>query len=760
MFLVYRRVTLFLLISILVSGIFTNAAYAQDSTPSLSTTAVNYKSSRKNILVLISSHKTDTWSDSISGGVEQEIAASSQTIGIWAEYMDANRFTTSSSKGILASLYHRKFVGLTFDVIVTIGESAVKFALAHHHDLFQGRPIVFSGLNESQAEEALAAGAITGVSEKFSYRKTLDAAFQLLPNTRKIIFISPDLKNRQAADSLIPDYRPEIELEIWHDAELADILQRAAKVSPDSILLHLADPGRSPQYSKPRDRFMAALTAISPAPVFSVWDVAIGNGILGGYLTPGHEQGVIAGQFALALMQGKSLLGVTPVDVKAKHLTVDREVLKQFAIETSRLPGDVQFFPKDPEPLRWLRQYFKQIALVFFFFAAMAGILLYLLFSRQKAQAARAESEARFRAVFEHMPMSMTLRDLKGRFLLVNSTFANRYNVDPQSLRGQTGVQILGEELETVLSEQNREVLQRDCAVEREHTLNSLESGEEVTVLAVKFPVRDVLGKIVAIGTCLLDTSERYRAMEALVKSELRFQSLYDNAPDIYFTLGRSAKIDAVNKYGAHYLGYDKIDLEGASFLDLIHPNDHIEVNDYLARLKQGLNPNIDSNIEFRLVRNDSTYIWVNMRVHVVNDVLDKDPALWAICRDISAAHKLSEELSYQASHDSLTGLVNRREFEQRLMRCVEFLQDSQAQHVLCYLDLDQFKVINDTSGHLAGDELLRQLGKVFKRRLRTRDVVARIGGDEFAILMEHCPIQQASIIAEQIRSRCGGASI
>jgi len=108
-------------------------------------------------------------------------------------------------------------------------------------------------------------------------------------------------------------------------------------------------------------------------------------------------------------------------------------------------------------------------------------------------------------------------------------------------------------------------------------------------------------------------------------------------------------------------------------------------------------------------------------------------------------------ELAYQANHDTLTGLVNRRGFERHMSSALESSQLDHAEHVLCYLDLDQFKVINDTCGHIAGDELLRQVGAVLAGGIRRHDVLARLGGDEFGILMEHCDLENASKIAESL---------
>ncbi len=109
------------------------------------------------------------------------------------------------------------------------------------------------------------------------------------------------------------------------------------------------------------------------------------------------------------------------------------------------------------------------------------------------------------------------------------------------------------------------------------------------------------------------------------------------------------------------------------------------------------------------------------------------------------------QSLAYQASHDPLTGLINRAEFERRLTRVLASAHEEQSEHVLCFLDLDHFKSVNDTCGHAAGDELLRALSTLFKSKLRQRDTLARLGGDEFALLLEHTMLDQAWGIANEL---------
>ena len=124
------------------------------------------------------------------------------------------------------------------------------------------------------------------------------------------------------------------------------------------------------------------------------------------------------------------------------------------------------------------------------------------------------------------------------------------------------------------------------------------------------------------------------------------------------------------------------------------------------------------------------------------------------VFRDVTQATILARQLAWQASHDPLTELYNRREFEMRLVRAVHSAHNNDEQHVLCYLDLDQFKIVNDTCGHVAGDALLQHISSLLPTQLRKTDTLARLGGDEFGVLLYSCPIEQAVQLANLLRQR------
>lgn len=156
------------------------------------------------------------------------------------------------------------------------------------------------------------------------------------------------------------------------------------------------------------------------------------------------------------------------------------------------------------------------------------------------------------------------------------------------------------------------------------------------------------------------------------------------------------------------------------------------------------------------LVRRDGHVILVDGAVAEVHDQV-RDPVGYIVTfRNVTAATRMARELSYHANHDALTGLLNRRVLEARLERAVASAAELDCRHALLFFDLDRFKAINDGGGHVAGDEMLRQLAVLLRRQLREHDTLARMGGDEFAVLLENCTEARANTVAEKIRTTIG----
>jgi diguanylate cyclase (GGDEF)-like protein/PAS domain S-box-containing protein len=156
------------------------------------------------------------------------------------------------------------------------------------------------------------------------------------------------------------------------------------------------------------------------------------------------------------------------------------------------------------------------------------------------------------------------------------------------------------------------------------------------------------------------------------------------------------------------------------------------------------------------LTHADGWTVAVDLTVTPIRDRQGATSGVVLVMRDVSSEREHAAQLSYQASHDPLTGLINRREFERRLVHARHTAQASDSSFAVLYVDLDQFKVINDTCSHAAGDELLRQVASLFGSVVRPSDAVARLGGDEFVLLLEGCDEAEALVVAERLRTAIG----
>jgi len=238
------------------------------------------------------------------------------------------------------------------------------------------------------------------------------------------------------------------------------------------------------------------------------------------------------------------------------------------------------------------------------------------------------------------------------------------------------------------------------------------------------------------------DVTERYRTIKALRESEEQFKSIFEYAPVGICLIDIEGNILKANQTICNVLGFSLEELVSKNFMSFSHPDEVEFCAEKFKKLISGEEKYCCMEKRYR--QKDGHYLWGNLNASTIKDENDKLSCLVIQLEDISEARELTEQLSYQASHDSLTNLMNRREFENRLKRILDSDDLGNKEHALCYLDLDQFKIVNDTCGHTAGDEMLRQLSIILKKQLRTRDTIARLGGDEFGILMEHCSIDNA----------------
>ncbi len=248
---------------------------------------------------------------------------------------------------------------------------------------------------------------------------------------------------------------------------------------------------------------------------------------------------------------------------------------------------------------------------------------------------------------------------------------------------------------------------------------------------------------------------ERAHASEhALFHEKQRAEVTLNSIAEGVITTDQGGKIRFMNPVAEELSGWTQQEATGLPVDDIIHLMDERSGESIPCAIINCLRNNqVERNLQGRmLVRKDGKEIAVDESAAPMHDAAGETVGAVLVFDDVRQTRALTRQLSHQATHDALTGLLNRCEFEQRIQQALDNTHSDSSHYALCYIDLDQFKIVNDTCGHTAGDELLRELGTLLQKKLRDSDTVARLGGDEFGILLQGCTMADAEKLASEIR--------
>ena len=280
------------------------------------------------------------------------------------------------------------------------------------------------------------------------------------------------------------------------------------------------------------------------------------------------------------------------------------------------------------------------------------------------------------------------------------------------------------------------------------------QSGEWRWMQSRAKAVTDPNGRLLRLLGVEVDITERRLYEEALFREKESAQITLQSIGDGVITTDADCNVEYVNPVAEDLTGWKVDDASGRS-IDEIFRAFHEETCEPLEnplavsirrdRAIKSVRPTL-------LIRRDGNELYIESTASPIRDGKGSVTGGVLVFHDVSESRELNRRLSYHASHDILTGLVNRREFENRLERALKSAKARETSYALLYLDLDQFKIVNDSCGHSAGDALLGQLGALLKSKIRWRDTLARLGGDEFGVLLESCSLEEAMQTAESLR--------
>jgi diguanylate cyclase (GGDEF)-like protein/PAS domain S-box-containing protein len=378
----------------------------------------------------------------------------------------------------------------------------------------------------------------------------------------------------------------------------------------------------------------------------------------------------------------------------------------------------------------------------------LAGIAI----TRKRAERALQLSEKRFRRLFEKVLDGVYQVSNEGQFISVNPSLVQMLGYDSagelMALRSVSQLYVDPEERDLMLA-----------ALEREGNLRNAElrlqrkDGREIVVLENARTLLDDNGNVIGHEGTLSDITERKRAELEVHAQRERAQVTLNSIADGVIATDNEGRLDYLNPVAETLTGWPLEAARGRPVSEIItlrhETHGHTLENPAMICLREGKVTEMGQHSV--LVSRDGREIPIQDSAAPIRDTAGKLTGAVLVVHDVSKERQLRRQLAHHAAHDSLTGLINRREFELRLERALETARAG-AGHVLLYLDLDQFKVVNDTCGHTAGDQLLKQVTTLIRSFVRSADTVSRLGGDEFGILLESCTLDRAVEIADEMR--------
>ncbi|WP_432472783.1 EAL domain-containing protein [Amphritea sp. HPY] len=357
------------------------------------------------------------------------------------------------------------------------------------------------------------------------------------------------------------------------------------------------------------------------------------------------------------------------------------------------------------------------------------------------------EAKNRLEKIFKHSPHTLIMVNKEGDIVSVSLRTIEMF--------GYSHEELIGCPLESLLPKRIRNQHQKDRVHFYQNSCSrTMGANKKLTALHkdnYKFPV-DIEFSHISINeeeyvlASIINITEHNKNQKELIK----LSTLVENSPNIIIVSDLQYTIEYANKKFLEVTGFHQNDIIGKGLDKLISDKNSESIT--LER-HQALQNQLEWHGDLLYNKKDNTSnYWVSEIIFPITSGNNSTTHFACIAQDITNSRKIIEEMNFQASHDDMTGLLNRNEFNKKLKKVINRLKTVPDQHALCYLDLDQFKNINDTLGHMAGDELLKRIAFILKETIRDTDFIARLGGDEFGIYLENCNQKDALVICNKIR--------
>lgn len=439
-----------------------------------------------------------------------------------------------------------------------------------------------------------------------------------------------------------------------------------------------------------------------------------------------------------AVMGVLLLIGLAALSILIRRLLrLDREV--------ARIKDDVHEIVADPDPSR--RIVVNGRASAFVEMAASINRLLDRISEKNERAAGIEENFAVLAATLPEVALIHT--DV---ILFANRAAANLFGVEPEVLHGKLVTDLMRPAYRAAMRKRVTTELESNTPLAPIEI--QLIGGNEAGLWVELHSRRLLFDGQKAFVSVARDITHRKSLEASLGRGKLQARVTLESIGEGIITTDRSGLIDYMNEAAEDLLDCKRSMALGKQVPDLMALVDEVDGESLGDPVAQCLAERRRINLGRRallVAKQSKREFSTELTASPIRGPDRETAGCVVIFHDVSEMRGLAREMSYQASHDPLTGLVNRAEFERRLGQALNAPRGEHIGHVVCYLDLDRFKAVNDSCGHMVGDNLLREIAALLKGQVRDSDTVARLGGDEFGMLLVGCPLDKAIQIAEDV---------
>ncbi|NOT18410.1 MAG: EAL domain-containing protein [Sulfuriferula sp.] len=669
------------------------------------------------------------WTDSQIAGVRSELAARGMNPELHVEYMDTKRLNDTMHFDNLRALFAHKYQNTHFDAIVATDNDAFNFLRLYRDGLFGHIPVIFSGVNYFQPAMLQGQDNYTGVAETLYISDTVALMLKLHTNTKRIVVVLDNTTTSQTVraevEATTRAYQSRVKFEFWDNLTLADLRTQLHQLNKDDLVLLMTysrdEAGQYVDYAE----LAKLVSEASPVPVYSVWDFYFGYGIVGGVLTSGQGQGAAAGVLLARVLKYEPVSAMPVLANVPAQIEFDDRVLRRFSIHTPQLPDNAKLFFQ-PWYLANLMQLLVAVSVLLVVIGLVFWAVRNMIKRREAEQTQLAQAqqgERRLMGLLETAPIAIRITDMVNQYVLfANAQYAKCINVDLALIAGYPVVNNYkrSQDYQRILDK-----LAQGIAVSNELVELNIAGLGQRWMLGT-YQHLDYFGQP-AMLAWFYDVSEIKQQEIALRIAATAFESqvgmMVTNAQGVVLQV--NAAFTKMMGYAAHEI------VNGSP--DMLRSGRHDA--DFYDEMNQSISTRGTWQGEIWNRCKDQSIIPLYLNISAVKNNEAQITHYVATYADMIMSQAAADEIQRLAFYDTLTTLPNRAWMLARIQQAQAQSQASGTIGAVLFMDLDNFKKINDTLGYILGDVLLQQVARRLVEYVGNVGVVARLGGDEFAVL-------------------------